>query len=144
MQVLKITAERTKRVWNYISLVFSPISFAIMAGYKSNWALLQHYSDFFSYQYSIINIYVWVVKLLFCKWWQLSEYRQHPKMLSNVKFDIVINLYQVILYLTPCEWVHYHQIPAWWAQFTKVPYFLGYWPLKIPNLKNTHLEKYRL
>ena len=24
-------------------------------------------------------------------------------MLSNVKFDIVINLYQVILYLTPCE-----------------------------------------
>ena len=47
MQVLKTTAERTKRVWNYISLVFSPISFAIMAGYKSNWALLQHYSDFF-------------------------------------------------------------------------------------------------
>ena len=46
---------------------------------------------------------MWAVSLLFWKWWQLSEYRQHPKMLSNVKFDIVINLYQVILYLTPCE-----------------------------------------
>ena len=27
------------------------------------------------------------------------------------------------------------EIPARWAQFTKVPYFLGYWPLKIPYLK---------
>ena len=45
MRVLKNNCRKKEESLKYH--FFPPISFAIMAGYKSNWALLQHYSDFF-------------------------------------------------------------------------------------------------
>ena len=142
MRVLKNNCRKTEESLKLFPR-FSPISFAIMAGYKSNWALLQHYSDFFFISVFYHQHLCVGCKPLILKMVTTLRIQTTPK--NAIKCEIwYCNKSLPSNFVPNTMWVHYHQIPVWWAQFTKVPYFLGYWPLKIPNLKNTHLEKYRL
>ena len=66
-------------------------------------------------------------------------------MLSNVKFDIVINLYQVILYLTPCESIIIKYQHDLMGPIYKSTLLFGLLASKNPQFEKVSiLEKYRL